>query len=101
MSKDENEDSGCQEAPSVPDSELGPSDQQAVHGQNMFPTGIVKTEPIIEDIMFQQHMLQMKHQQFIQQQLLEEHYQKNRQMLQSQHEKQLGAFLQQLEQQRK
>ena len=61
----------------------------------------MQTEPIIEDIMFQQHMLQMKHQQFIQQQLLEEHYQKNRQMLQSQHEKQLGAFLQQLEQQRK
>ena len=31
-----------QEAPPVPDSELGPSDQQAVQGQNMFPTGIVK-----------------------------------------------------------
>lgn len=100
MSKDETEENGSQEAPVATDPDFGPSDQQA-SGQNMFPAGIVKTEPIIEDIMFQQHMLQMKHQQFIQQQLLEEHYQKNRQMLQSQHEKQLGAFLQQLEQQRK
>ena len=62
---------------------------------------ILQSEPIIEDLMFQQHMIQMKHQQFIQQQLLEEHYQKNRAILQSQHEKQLGAFLHQLEQQRK
>jgi len=66
----------------------------------MLPNASIKAEPLIEDMVFQQHMLQMKQQQIMQQQLLEEHYQKNRALLHSQHEKQISAFLQQLEQQR-
>ena len=66
-------------------------------------------------MVLQQTMMQMKHQHILQQQLMEVHtlhcfevihciyisIQLNKQMLASQHEQQLGAFIQQIEEQRR
>ena len=58
----------------------------------------VPQEPnsIIQDLALQQHMLQVKQQQMIQRQILEQQFQRNREMLQVEHERQLSLLLQQV-----
>ena len=54
------------------------------------------TNSILQDLALQQRMLQVKHQQMIQQNLLEQNFQRNREMLQIEHERQLSIMLQQV-----
>merc|ERR1719192_2928246 len=69
---------------------------EGTRSSNLFSGAIVKTEPMIEDMVLQQTVMQMKHQQLLQQQLME----LNKQMLASQQEHQIGAFIHQMEQRR-
>lgn len=54
------------------------------------------TNSILQDLALQQRMLQVKHQQMIQQNLLEQQFQMNRERLQVEHERQLSIMLQQV-----
>ena len=54
------------------------------------------TNSILQDLALQQRMLQVKHQQMIQQNLLEQNFHRNREMLQVEHERQLSIMLQQV-----
>ena len=55
-----------------------------------------ETNSIIQDLALQQHMLQVKQQQMIQRQILEQQFQRNREMLQVEHERQLSLLLHQV-----
>ena len=54
------------------------------------------TNTILQDLALQQHMLQVKQQQMIQRQILEQQFQRNREMLQVEHERQLNILLHQV-----
>ena len=54
------------------------------------------TNSLLQDLALQQHMLQVKQQQMIQRQILEQQFQRNREILQVEHERQLSLLLQQV-----
>ena len=54
------------------------------------------TNSILQDLALQQHMLQVKQQQMIQRQILEQQFQRNREMLEVEHQRQLSLLLQQV-----
>ena len=55
-----------------------------------------ETNNIVQELALQQHMLQVKQQQMIQRQILEQQFQRNREMLQVEHERQLSLLLHQV-----
>jgi hypothetical protein len=50
----------------------------------------------LPDLALQQQMFQVKHQQLIQQKLLEDHFVRNREIMQEEHDRQLGLIINQV-----